>query len=258
MDRTRDALALAEPRPTHDAPRFAPVVSESSLDGIAESIRAKFVVSPEIAPEAQEQYRRLAATLHHAQSERDIRVVMVVSAATGEGKTLTATNVALTLSESYQRRVVLVDADLRRPSIDRIFNVPNVRGLNEGLRDGGDRPLPLAEITPNLSLLTAGAPNPDPMSVLSSSRMRRVLQEAAARFDWVVVDTPPIAVLPDAHLLAAMVDVAILVIRAGVTPLRLVQRAVSTLGRDRVVGVVLNGTETRNQETAYLAGYHRR
>jgi len=73
--------------------------------------------------------------------------------------------------------------------------------------------------------------------------MRRVLREAAARFDWVIIDTPPLGLLPDAHLLAAMVDVAVVVIRAGRSPFRSVQRAIDAVGRERVAGIVLNGLE---------------
>jgi capsular exopolysaccharide synthesis family protein len=258
MDRTAEGLALADARAAHGTPRFAAVTPEHSLGTIDRAIFEKLVVSPDLAPAALEQYRRLAATLHHAQMDREIRVVMVVSAAAGEGKTLTAVNVALTLSESYRRRVLLVDADLRRPSIHGIFNVPNVRGLNEGLRDGSDRPLPLVDVSAHLSLLTAGAPNPDPMGVLSSTRMKRVLQESAARFEWVVLDTPPIAVLPDANLLADMVDAAILVVRAGVTPLRMIQRAIATLGRERTVGVVLNAIEASSDAAHDYGRYDRR
>ena len=80
---------------------------------------------PQADPASREQYRRLAATLHHAQAEHGLKVVMVASAVPGEGKTLTATNLALTLSESYQRRVLLIDADLRRPSLHDDVQVPN-------------------------------------------------------------------------------------------------------------------------------------
>jgi protein-tyrosine kinase len=259
MDRSTNGLTLAEARVWRDHVFTTAIVDDDaeSFATIDPSVREKLVISPHIAPEALEQYRRLGATLHHAQVERDIRVVMVGSAAAGEGKTLTAVNIALTLSESYRRRVLLVDADLRRPAIHAIFNVPNVRGLNDSLQEGDDRPLPLSEVSPHLSVLTAGAPNPDPMSVLSSSRMRRVLREGTESFDWVVVDTPPVAVLPDAHLLAAMVDAAILVIRAGATPMRVIERAVATLGRARVVGAVLNGVAP-NANSSYYAGYYRR
>ena len=187
-----------------------------------------------------EQYRRLAGRLYLAQAERGTRVVMVTSAMPGEGKTLTATNVALTLAESYKRQVLLIDADLRRPWVHEMFQVPNLSGLNDGLRSEEDRKIPLLRLTDNLSILTAGRPDRDPMSVLSSDRMRRVLQEASARFDWVIIDTPPVALLTDAHLLASLVDAVLLVVQAGKTPLAAINKAVEAVGRERILGIVLN------------------
>jgi len=202
-------------------------------------------------PTSVEQYRRLAARLYLAQAENNTKIVMVTSALPGEGKTLTATNLALTLSESYKLKVLLIDGDLRRPFIHEMFQVPNVSGLNDGLRIEGDRKIPLISYTDNLTLLTAGRPEPDPMSVLSSSRMRQVLDEARTRFDWVIVDTPPVALLTDAHLLASLVDAVILVVQAGRTPLPAINTAVTAVGRGRVLGVVLNRAEQGLPDDSY-------
>ena len=202
-----------------------------------------------------EQYRRLAARLLMAQAERGARVVMVTSAFPGEGKTLTATNLALTLSESYKRKVLLIDADLRRPWVHQIFQVPNVSGLNDGLRDSGERKIPLLSFTENLSILTAGRPEPDPMSVLSGDRMRRVLEEAGDRFEWVIIDTPPVALLTDAHLLSSLVHAVVLVVQSGKTPLQAIKTAVEAVGRERILGVVLNRVEDAAQSAYSYYGY---
>ena len=156
---------------------------------------------------------------------------MVTSAMPGEGKTLTATNLALTLAESYKRQVLLIDADLRRPWVHEMFQMPNVSGLNDGLRSDEERKIPLLQVTDHLSILTAGRPDRDPMGVLSSDRMRRVLQEASARFDWVIIDTPPVALLTDAHLLASLVDAVLLVMQAGRTPLSAINTASGSRAR---------------------------
>lgn len=215
----------------------------------------KLVVSEEIKPVAVEQYRRAATVLHQMQGDRDTRVVMVASAIAGEGKTLTACNVSLTLSESFGRRVLLVDADLRRPSVHSMFKLRNESGLNEALRAARPHKLPIAEVSPRLSVLTAGRSDPDPMSILSSARMRALVAEASAKFDWVVLDTPPIALLPDANLLAESADVVLLVIGAGSTPLRLIERAVKALDRDRIAGVILNRVCESGPTYAYYRQY---
>jgi capsular exopolysaccharide synthesis family protein len=146
----------------------------------------------------------------------------------------------LTLSESYKKRVLLIDADLRRPAVHDIFGVPNFTGLNDGIRSSDERKVPVIRLTDKLSLLTAGRPDSDPMSVLSSERMRQVLSDAAAAFEWVIIDTPPVALLSDANLLATLVDTVVLVVRAGLTPLQAIHTATLAVGRDRILGVVLN------------------
>ena len=219
----------------------------------------KLVVSSVMSQPLREQYRRLAATLHHAQGESDIKTLMVTSAVPDEGKTLTATNIALTLSESYQRRVLLLDADLRRPSLGDMFQLPNVFGLNEALSAKNDRKVSIIQVSRRLSLLTAGAPDHDPMSKLTSERMFKLLAEAKAAFDWVIIDTPPIGILTDASLLGALADAALLVVRAGRTPSSLIQRAVDAIGRNRIIGVVLNRVEegrVTGGESSYYNSYY--
>ena len=213
--------------------------------------RSPKLVGPEMNPVVLEQYRRLGAVLHHSQAQTGLRSFMVASAVPHEGKTLTAANMALTLSESFQRRVVLVDADLRRPTVHDVFDVPNVTGLNDGLNASGPWKAPLIEVSDRLSVLTAGRPNPDPIGALTSSRMNQLLEELGERFDWVIVDTPPVGLMPDAHLMAGMVGGAVLVIAAGCAPYKVVLRAVEALGHDRILGVVLNRALTSSADHGY-------
>jgi capsular exopolysaccharide synthesis family protein len=217
----------------------------------------KFFGTPSMGLGATEQYRKLAATLHHAQLDRTVKVVMIASALPGEGKTLTSTNLALTLSQSYRRRTLIIDADLRRPSVHHVFGLPHLPGLTEGLAAEDEQMPALAQLAPELWLLPGGSPNQDPMSGLTSNRMRRLITDAARQYDWVIIDTPPVGLMPDGNLLAAMVDAVVLVVAAGHTPCRLVQGAVETLGRERIIGVVLNraAQNTVMSESGYYYGY---
>jgi protein-tyrosine kinase len=237
------ARAFDTPRPIDEA------------DAIAIHADEKLITTANAEQSTVEQYRKLAATLHHAQAERALKVVMVSSAVSGDGKTITATNLALTLSESYRRRVLLIDADLRRPSVHKVFQLKNGSGLTDCLKASTERRLPLVAASARLSLLLAGRPDSDPMSGLTSGRMRRLLTEAAEHFDWVIIDTPPLVLLPDANLLAAMVDAAILVIGAGKTPYKLITRAIEAVGRGRILGVVLNRVERAYMAGGYGYGY---
>jgi protein-tyrosine kinase len=200
----------------------------------------KVVVGPAPNSALVEQYRRLGAALHHHQLQGGAHTLMVTSAVASEGKTLTATNLALTLSHSYKRRVLLIDADLRRPSLHEVLSLPNSSGLTDALKTGDRSRLRFHTLSPLLSVLTAGRPDSDPMAGLVSETMSRILTEAAEQFDWVIVDTPPVALLPDANLLAAMIDTALLVVSANATPYPLVGRAVAAIGEQRILGVVLN------------------
>ncbi len=201
----------------------------------------RLATSPAANPALVEQFRRLAGTLHSTQSATGIRVLMVTSASPDDGKTLAAINLALVLSESYHRRVLLIDADLRKPSLGRAAELTEAPGLSDALKAAADQKLAVIQMTPTLTLLPAGRPDPDPMGALTSPRMQSILEEAAGRFDWVILDAPPMGPMADAHLLAEMVDAAVFVIRAGQTQYPAVKKAVDALGRERLLGVVLNG-----------------
>jgi protein-tyrosine kinase len=254
-DAAQQRLARAFRSLTDVPPEKEPAADSRAL-GTSGSGAEKLVVTSRPEQSTVEQYRKLAATLHHAQVERALKIVMVSSAVSGDGKTLTSTNLALTLSESYRRRVLLIDADLRRPSLHEMFQVRNAAGLTECLKAETDNRLPLIHASSYLSLLLAGRPDSDPMSGLTSERMHRLIEEAAATFDWVIIDTPPVVLLPDANLLAAMVDAAILVIGAGKTPYKLITRAIDALGREKILGVVLNRVDHSCLAGGYGYGYY--
>lgn len=197
-----------------------------------------------------EQYRRLGAALHHAQVKDGIRSVMVASAVGSEGKTLSATNLALLLSGSFKRRVLLVDGDLRKPSVHQLLQIENGRGLTDILTHADGR-LTAQIVSPTLSVITGGHPAPDPVSLLVSDAAGRFLKEARDHFDWVVVDTPPVVLFPDAELFADRLDACVMVVNAANTSPAVAARAVATLGASRILGVVLN----RAESTEIAAGY---
>ena len=202
-----------------------------------------FVASRTAGPLLVEQFRSLAATLTQAQNERRVRSVIVTSASPRDGKSFVAVNVALTLGQSYQRHVLLIDADLRRPSLHQVFQIPKTPGLSEGLRANADGQLPVVQISETLSLVPAGRPDSDPLGGLSSDRMKRIIQEAVSRFDWVIVDTPPVGMRADGRVLSEMVDTTILVVRAGATRFPDLEAAAGTIGHDRILGIVLNAVD---------------
>ena len=252
-----DAVSV-QPEPSQPA-RIQVRPSASGLSQntpLSQNQSAKLVVGADNNGIFLEQYRRLAATLHEAQLEKGLKTVMVTSALPREGKTLTVINLALTLSESYARRVLLIDADLRRPSVHEVLGIPNNKGLSELLRS--ERPeLSTISVSPRLAVLPAGSTSENPLAGLASARMRAFVDDVATKFDWVLLDAPPVGLLPDAQLIGRMAQAAVLVIRAGVTPYPVVDRAITELGRDCIIGTVLNGVEESSLPTTdYYGHYH--
>ena len=218
-------------------------ISPTPIERFATGWRERLAIGAKSDPHLADQFRRLAATLLHVQRTEKLRTIMGTSALAADGKTLTALNLSLVLSESYRRRVLLVEGDLRRPAISRVAGVAAGSGLNEALKSRDDLKPSLIQLTEMLTLLPAGQPDSDPLSTLTSPRLQALLQDAAEKFDWVIVDTPPLAATTDATLLCPLVDAALLVVRAGRTPLESIQLAVDALGRERILGIVLNASE---------------
>lgn len=238
-------------------PAVSAVHHTSALE-IHPDLQEKIVSTPGTPALAIEQYRRLTTKLHHAQLERQVKRLMVISAAASEGKTLTSINIALTLSRSHKRRVLMIDADLRRPSLHEAFGVPGEPGLREAVLRPSER-APIIQFDDHLALLPAGKPTTDPLQILTAERTRTIVNEAGEEYDWVVIDTAPLALLPDANVLSDLVDAAVLVISAGRTSHDLVLKAVRLLGRERILGVVLNGVDPRDANAAqYYAHYYTR
>jgi capsular exopolysaccharide synthesis family protein len=221
-----------------------------------EAYEGKLVVSASISPVSLEQYRRLAGAMHALQVERSLTTLMVTSTVPSEGKTLTVANLAMTLTESYARRVLLIDADLRRPTVHQVFGLPNVAGLADVLRmDHG--PISVLQVSKLLSVLPAGRLDASPMAGLTSDRMRALLEQSATEFDWVLLDAPPVAGMPDASLVAGLTRAVLFVIEAGTTQYGLIDKAMTELGREYVVGTVLNRVQDHNIPTnAYFEEYY--
>jgi len=216
--------------------------------------RERIAAGPEGDHALIEQFRRLAATLHHAHINSGLGSLMVTSALPGDGKTLTSINLALVLAESYRYNVLLIDADLRRPSIPQVVDLAQGSGLSEALRAQTEQKLALVAMTSRLTLLPAGQPIANSIAALTSPRMRQILDEASRRFDWVILDAPPVGPTTDARILAQMVGGTLFVLRAGRTPHRDVKNAIDTIGREQILGIVMNGVVPGAAQSEYYYG----
>ena len=210
-----------------------------------------------IAPHglAAEQYRSLRTRLATADHGHPRRVLIVTSPAKGDGKSVTAANLTLTMAQEFNRRIVLVDADLRRPSVHRLFGLPSQPGLADVLK--GDVALDEALVQLpeyQLTILPAGTRVDRQTELLGSQAMRRSMDALRSRFDRVVLDTPPALPLADVAVVAPMADGLVLVVRAGATPKPLIERALAACDESRLIGLVLNGTGDRDAAYESYAG----
>ncbi|MGE0448710.1 MAG: CpsD/CapB family tyrosine-protein kinase [Vicinamibacterales bacterium] len=191
---------------------------------------------------ATEQYRALRTRILHADPISPVNVVLVTSPGRGEGKTLTAANLGLAMAQEWQRRVCVIDADLRHPQMQRIFGLPDGPGLCDVLT--GHASLDEALVTledHQLTVLPAGnLPAARPAELLGTGAMRRTLDTLRSQFDRLVVDTAPALPLADVSVLAPLVDRVLLVVRAGITGKPSIHDAVSSIDRAKLLGLVLN------------------
>jgi capsular exopolysaccharide synthesis family protein len=203
---------------------------------------------------AVEQFRTLRARVDSLAAQHPLRTIALTSAVAGEGKTVASVNFALVNAMSVGRRVLLVDCDLRNPKVHSALGLAPELGLAEVLADRAS----LAEAVTKLEgtklevVAVRGQP-PNPAELLASERMKALVAEAAASYDRVILDTPPVLAVPDAKSVSDLADAILLVVQAGSTAASDVTTALDLLERRRVLGVVLNGVEDASDRYGYTA-----
>lgn len=238
-DERREAFAIRDPAPSR-RPESAPAVEAHVAS----------ILSP-YSFEA-DQYRVLRHFLEQSRAATGLKVLAVTSPAEGDGKTTTAINLAVTLAQSPDARVLLADVDLRRPFV----------AANLGLDSSGpglvgavlDEDLDLEAVvrpTPhNFAVLPAGPPPADAYKVLESSRVGQLLDQARSSYDQIVLDTPPVLLVPDCKAMSQWVDGFLLVVAAHRTPRRLLAETLNAMDPAKLLGIVFNG------EDRPLSGYY--
>jgi capsular exopolysaccharide synthesis family protein len=207
-----------------------------------------------------EHYRSLRYGLEELRTSAGLCVVGITSADVGDGKTTTAINLAGALSQASGRRVLLVDADLRRPAVGERLGLgeDGGPGLVGAVDAGLELPSVLRGAPPfNLAVLPAGDAAESPYEVLQSPRIGEILSEARRLYDFVILDLPPVLVVPDCRLASRWVDGFIVVVGAHKTSRRLLEETLDLLEPAKVVGLVFNGDKRPSSSSGYH-GYYRR
>lgn len=248
---------LDAPPPIHSRPAYSPSPPPSPrvrpVRSGSGAIDAHLVSLLSPLSFGAEQYRTLRYVVEQAHRLDHVSIVAVSAPTVGDGKTTTAINLAGALAQAADARVLVIDADLRRPSLHRYLGLGEVRrGLTDAVLDPI---LTLVDVVQpftsfNLSVVPAGSPTPSPYELLKSERFGELLEEARRQYDYVVVDTPPLVQVPDCRIIGTHVDGFLVVVRAHKTRTRLFDEAVRVLESAKVLGVVFN-----ESDDLALAGY---
>ncbi|SKA88654.1 capsular exopolysaccharide family [Caloramator quimbayensis] len=188
-----------------------------------------------------EAYRTLRTNIQFASFDKEVKVILVTSSGPSEGKTTTASNLAYTLSET-SKKVLLVDCDLRKPKIHKIFKISNQTGLSNILIEDYDLSTAIKKADNNLYVLTAGTLPPNPVEMISSKKMSDFIEKVKDEYDYIILDTPPVVSVTDAQILSTMADGVILVVSSGEANKEAAIRAKELLlnVNAKILGVVLN------------------
>ncbi|AVR00360.1 capsular biosynthesis protein [Oceanobacillus iheyensis] len=203
-----------------------------------------------------EQYRTIRTNLQFASVDEELRTMLVTSSGPGEGKSMTTANLAVVYAQQG-KKVLLIDADMRKPTVHYTFRLDNLRGLSNILV--GETTLEEAANTTdvdNLDVISSGPVPPNPAELLASRKMELFLIEARKTYDLVIFDTPPVLAVTDAQILANIVDGALMVVRSKQTENDAVERAKEALepARAKLLGAVLNDREKKASHNYYYYG----
>lgn len=204
-----------------------------------------------------ESYRALRTNIDFSSIDENLQVIMVSSAGPGEGKSTTIANLAVAYAQT-DRKTLLIDADLRKPTAHHTFSVSNRWGLSSVI----SKQCTIEEVVqaleiPNLSIITSGVIPPNPAEMLGSNRMTAIIQHLKSIYDIILIDTPPLLAVTDAQIVASKCDGAILVVDQGRVKRDIGKKAIQNLQavNARILGVVLNNVKRKANEEAYYYYY---
>jgi polysaccharide biosynthesis transport protein len=246
---TSDTVFPIPPAPPTELP-LAPSVLTSVAPPAAPASTRRHVASAMVSPAVLEalrsgsssadQYRTLRTRIQQASNGRSINALIVTNPSRSEGRTHTAASLALSMTKEFDRRVCIMDANLRAPQLRDIFGLPEGPGLSDVLTERARLEDALVHIDDlNITVLPGGDATTQP-ELLGSIAMRRIMQALRAQFDRIVIDAPPAIPVADVALLTPLVDGVMLVVRAGITPKPTIHEAISGINSDKLLGVVLN------------------
>jgi protein-tyrosine kinase len=199
-----------------------------------------------------EEFRTLRSRLYKIRGNQPLRTVLITSALPGEGKSFTAVNLALTIARQAERRVLIIDADLRLPSLHSSLGAPLTPGLSDYLLGEADELSVIQKGSrPNLFFIPAGKTISNPAELIGNGRLKNLLHRLAPVFDWILLDSPPAVPISDACLLSELCDGVLMVVKAASTPFDIAQKACGEFQGKPLLGVVLNRVKPGSSHSSY-------
>ena len=214
-----------------------------------------FIVEKEPKSIAAESYRTLRTNIQYSSFDKEYRAIVVTSSDPGEGKSTTSGNLALCFAQG-DKKVILVDCDLRKPSIHKKFKISNIVGLSDVIIGKESLENAVHRYNNNMTVLTSGKIPPNPSEMLSSKAMSKLIEHLKEEYDYVILDTPPVQAVTDSQILSTKVDGTILVVRADKTKKEGVHNSINLLKKvnANIIGTVLNGVDTSRNKYYYYYG----
>ena len=215
-----------------------------------------FIVEKDPKSIAAETYKTLRTNIQYSSYDKSLQVLVVTSTQPGEGKSTTAGNTALSLAMDG-KKVLLIDCDLRKPSIHKKFKLSNIAGLSEVILGRAKLQESIQNYNSILDILTSGKIPPNPSEMLGSENMKRLLTELKEHYDYIILDAPPVLAVTDAQILGTKADGVIFVVMAGRAKKEQIIQAKSQLDKVKaqIVGTVLNAVDTKDSKNQYYYYY---
>jgi protein-tyrosine kinase len=245
MGKMYDALQKVEREKNLVSKEFSPKVAPEDL-----VLDSRLVSFFEPTSMAAEQYRRLRTYVIRPEIENSPKTILVTSAMAGEGKSLTAINLAIVIAVDLNSNALIVDCDVRNPSISRWFGFQEKRGLSDYLLGEAELPDLLVKTSVDkLSILPGGTLQDNPVELVGSKRMKSLIADLKARYDdrYIILDSSPLLATTEPSVLNDMVDGILLVIKSGATPRETIQQALKSLDKKKIIGAVLNNMEFKTE-----------
>ena len=205
-----------------------------------------------------ESFRTLRTRILHPESGKPLRNVLVTSASPGEGKSFVCANLGISFAQGLDHQGLLVDCDLRKPSLEKLFGLPNERGLVNYLRDNEDLSSLITDVgVDKLRILPAGPPPVNPAELLGSEMMEQLIRELGSRYDDRIIffDSPPLQAASETAILAKYVDGVVLVVRWGAGRREHIKSLVELVGREKIVAVVFNAYKSNMLDDKVFGSY---